>query len=71
MLCYVMLCYDEYTNTNMNTMRMRMRINYRYTKMINRHSFAKDGVQLNYIAPMLEFTKKNERFERWSVECGA
>jgi len=40
----------------------------RYTKMINRRSFAKDGVQLNYIAPMLEFTIKNERFERWSVE---
>lgn len=37
MLCYVMLCYDEYTNTNtnmstnMNMMRMRMRINDRYT----------------------------------------
>lgn len=40
----------------------------RYTKMINRRSFAKAGVQLNYIAPMVEFTIKNERFERWSVE---
>lgn len=60
------------TNTNMNMNMMRMRINdtylVRYTKMINRRSFAKDGVQLNYIAPMLEFTIKNERFERWSVE---
>lgn len=55
MLCYVMLCYDEYTNTNMSTnmnmMRMRMRINDRYTKMINRHSFAKDGVQLTILHP--------------------
>lgn len=76
MLCYVMLCYDEYTNTNMNTnmnmtRMMRMRKNYRYTKMIDKRSFAKDGVQLNYIAPMLEFTIKNERFERWSVGRGA
>lgn len=56
-------------NTNMNMMRMRINDTYlRYTTMINRRSFAKDGVQLNYIAPMLEFTIKNERFERWSVE---
>lgn len=64
MLCYVMLCYDEYTNTNMNTNMnmMRMRINDRYTRMINRRSFAKDGVQLNYIAPMLEFHNKKRAF---------
>lgn len=43
----------------------------RYTKMINWRSFAKDGVQLNYIATHVRVYKKNERFERWSVECGA
>lgn len=34
----------------------------RYTKNINRRSFAKAGVQLNYIAPMLEFTIKKRAF---------